>query len=702
MEVLFLGNLKLVSPRFFDMFTREHDCVAIKRANTYMRPGEGLKVYESHNKKEFDNLMVAHHFDAIIFFAYNLDNSSDVNMEFEHLRDILSLAKKYETKMFFYVRSNESETIDEGSILETRTRNIVDGACEELCEAFQQSSDIIMRIIRIPYVFSMEFADNKISYLMKAAIQGHEIVFRADPEREIDAICDEDLGFFIMRVLDDPMDDDIRTINIGGGNHMTYGALADLYSKVIRGLKVSWIKSDDKNFFSYQEDTRAQEDFGWRPFHRLEGDILDIYDETFEEINDDEKRIKEVETEKSKTIFSVLKFPIDIVFVMGIAEVLTYIAPDKSYFSSWDIRLIAVLLLGMVDGMAIGLVGAAIASLLYIIDIMTSKNIEILFKEPGTLIPIVFFILVGNISGFLCDRKNDDVDNANREAQLQSEQYEFLSKLYDKTRETRENFKNQILGFRNSYGRIYALLRRIEDAEEQNMFAEAVAGTEEIMDSKNVSIFIRIGTGENYTEQAHSMWAVRKVPETINLKEYPDMYSLLKDGETFINRELKEGYPAFATAIRSGDEMSGIIMLTDAEYRQMNVEYADKFSVVAGIISTDLIRAMRLHEDLESQMEGAKIMKKEDFAKLLSAYCDQKGEMLEQHSLLHVKIVNMTVKEAVRRVSAIIRGDDVIGADENNRVLLLLPNTFGKGIEIVKEKLKTAGIDTEILRSISE
>ncbi|WP_029233150.1 NAD-dependent epimerase/dehydratase family protein [Butyrivibrio sp. VCB2006] len=315
-----------------------------------MRPGEGVKVYNSHNRKELDNLMVAHHFDAIVFFAYNLDNSNDVNMEFEHLQDILSTAKKYDVKMFFYVRSNESESLDEASVLEARTRNIVDNACEDLCAAFQKSSDIKMRILRLPYLYSTEFAENKISFLMKAAIQGHEIVFRANPENEIDAICDEDLGSFIMRVLDDPMDDDVRTINLSGGNHMTYGQLGELYSTIIKGLRISWITSDEKAFFTYQEDGSVEEDFGWRPFHRLSNDMLDIYDATIEEVQDDEKRQKEESVEKKKSIISSLKFPIDIAFVMGVAEILTRIAPDRSYFSNWDIRLIAVLLLGMIDG----------------------------------------------------------------------------------------------------------------------------------------------------------------------------------------------------------------------------------------------------------------------------------------------------------------------------------------------------------------
>ncbi|SFB76433.1 hypothetical protein [Butyrivibrio sp. YAB3001] len=94
-------------------------------------------------------------------------------------------------------------------------------------------------------------------------------------------------------------------------------------------------------------------------------------------------------------------------------------------------------------------------------------------------------------------------------------------------------------------------------------------------------------------------------------------------------------------------------------------------------------------------------MEQDNFAKLLKTYCDTEGRVLKQHSLLRVKVVDMTVKEAVRRISAIIRVDDVLGADENNRVLILLPNTARKGVQIVKGKLKADGIETEELRSIS-
>ena len=701
MEILFLGNLKLVSPRFFDLISKEHECVAIKRAESYMRPSKAVKVYNTSDKLSFDNLMLAHHFDAIIFFAYNLDNSNDLNMEFEHLHNILSITNRYGTKLFFYVRSNEPENINEGSFLAAETRNIVDSACEELCKAFQRAGGMIVRIIRLPYVYSTEFADNKFSYLMKAAIQGNEIVFRANLDDDIDSICEEDLGTFLMHLLDDPLDDEIRTINLGGGNHMTYGQLAHLYSQEVKRLRVSWLRADDKAFLAYKEDETALKDFGWRPFHRLENDMPDIKEATLEEIKKEEQLNDEIKDKDKMAILSRFKYPIDLIIVMGMAELLTRIAPDRSYFSSWDIRLIAVLLLGMTDGTAIGIVSGVIASLLYIISIAETKSLLVLLKEPGMLVPIVFFILIGNISGYLCDKKNDEIDNACKEAEIQNEQCGYLNKLYDKTRETRESFQNQILGFRNSYGRIYALLKRIEDADEHNMFAEAVACTEEIMETSNVAIYKRIGAGETYDEQAHSMMMSKRMPRTVNLRDFPDMYPLLKNGETFVNKALKEGYPAYAAAIRSGEEMNGFIVLTNADYRQMNMEYADKFSVVTGIISVDLVRTMRIHAEYENQIQEASIMGQEDFSKLIMAYCDENGNVLQQHSMLLIKIVNMSVKEAARRVSAIIRGDDVIGLDEKNRIILLLPNTSGQGVEIVKKKLKADGIDSEILQRVS-
>ncbi|MBQ6735478.1 MAG: GGDEF domain-containing protein, partial [Lachnospiraceae bacterium] len=133
-----------------------------------------------------------------------------------------------------------------------------------------------------------------------------------------------------------------------------------------------------------------------------------------------------------------------------------------------------------------------------------------------------------------------------------------------------------------------------------------------------------------------------------------------------------------------------------------NMEYANKFSVVTGIISADLVRAMRLHTDMEAQIKEAGLMAAADFRKVLAAHCDEAGRVIENHSLLLLKPVNMTVKESVRRCARVIRGDDVIGTDGKDRVLLLLPGTPEAGARIVVEKLRAEGIGAEQLMKADE
>lgn len=686
-----------MSDAFFDTFLKEHHCVAARSVDTDMASGRKLSVHRYYDLSELEDIFVAYHFDAILFFSYDLDGGMDVYKELERLEFTLTLARKYDVKMFLYVSSNELENRGEAAVLEGRARYIVNVACEELCRVFQKSCGIKTRIIRLPYIYTKTPSECRACYLMRLAKKEGEIILRADPDREIDAVCDEDLGAFLMRVLDDPGDEDIRTVNLGGGNRMRYEEFADMLTEQMEGVKVSWL-GEQYAFPMYLEDLKARDDYDWEPVNRLKDDIGEL----FKAVDNEEREISgddEVKKEKSfiQKLGNRIRHPFDIIVVMGAAEILLRLIPESSLISPWDIRLFAVLLLGTIDGIAAGVTGAVIASAFYIGAILAGHSIFSLFREPSALIPVALYVLGGGISGYLCDHKNDEIEKARADEAHQRDRYAFLSGLYARARESKEDFQNQILGFRNSYGRIYSLMKRIEEADDDKLYSEAISSMEEMLESRSISIYKRIGAGENYTEQARSRGSSRRIGASITLKDYPDMYSVLQKGETYFNRELTEGYPAFAAPVFSDDEMSGIIMLTDAKYRHMNMEYVNKFTVVSGIISADLVRVMRMHSEREEEIKDARLMDAKDFLGIVRAHADENGSILKKHTLLLIKPVNLALKEAVRRITRMTRGDDIIGTDERNRVLLLLPDTEGVGASIVMEKLRTEGIDSEII-----
>lgn len=585
-----------MSDRFFDAFLQEHHCVAARSVDTDMKSGRKLSVHRYYNLEELGDIFAAYHFDAILFFSYDLDGGLDVYKELERLETTLMLAQKHDVKMFFYITSNELENRDDTVVLEGRARHIVNASCEELCAVFQKNCGIKTRIVRLPYIYTKDPSDCRVCYLMRLARKKKEVILRADPEREIDVICDEDLGTFLMRVLDDPGDEDIRTINLGGGNRMQYGAFADMLTGLMKGVRVNWL-GEQFAFPMYLEDKQARDDFDWEPVNRLEDDIEALYQAVAAEKEDPEEDTVYHQQTVAKRLRDRIRHPFDILLMMGIAEVLTRVLPGNSFFSAWDIRLAAVLILGTIDGIASGLIGAGVAIALYLFGVITDRNIFVLFRQPATLIPVAVYVLAGGISGYLCDHKNDEIERARSNEALLQDRYAFLNGLYARAKESKEDFQNQILGFRNSYGRIYSLLKRIEDVDDDHLYEEAISSMEEMLETKNIAIYVRTGSGDSFTEKARSRAAARLVPATLDLESYPEVREAFAQKETFVNHALKEGYPAFASPIMAGDEMRGMIILTDAQYRHMNTEYANKFSVVSGILSVELSRVLRMHSD---------------------------------------------------------------------------------------------------------
>ena len=109
-----------MSDRFFDAFLQEHHCVAARSVDTDMKSGRKLSVHRYYNLEELGDIFAAYHFDAILFFSYDLDGGMDVYKELERLETTLMLAQKHDVKMFFYITSNELENRDETVVLEGR------------------------------------------------------------------------------------------------------------------------------------------------------------------------------------------------------------------------------------------------------------------------------------------------------------------------------------------------------------------------------------------------------------------------------------------------------------------------------------------------------------------------------------------------------------------------------------------------------
>jgi hypothetical protein len=170
----------------------------------------------------------------------------------------------------------------------------------------------------------------------------------------------------------------------------------------------------------------------------------------------------------------------------------------------------------------------------------------------------------------------------------------------------------------------------------------------------------------------------------------------------FINRELEEGYPLMANAIYSEDEIQMIIMVWGIPWDRMTLGMANILVVVSDLIQNAVIRANRYLTALESEryMKGMKVLESSAFIPLVHAYIEARKKDLTESSLLKINVLPQQFEAASVVLNGKLRQSDYLGVSDKNELYALLANTNEQAAQIVIQRFKEAGYESELTEEI--
>ena len=129
----------------------------------------------------------------------------------------------------------------------------------------------------------------------------------------------------------------------------------------------------------------------------------------------------------------------------------------------------------------------------------------------------------------------------------------------------------------------------------------------------------------------------------------------------------------------------------------MSLYYLNLFSILCSLIKLSFIRALDYQRAIEQEKyyPGTPIVIPAYFAELLNA---QKN--LAEAGLANYALIRFESKDKEYISSALkglIRNNDILGADDDGSLFLILTQTTRKSISIVGERLDNKGIKYEIV-----
>lgn len=694
MDVLFTGNLTLISQALFDRIGNEYRCVVFGEKDKLGIKGKNVVAYwRNEGEDEISNVFNAFDFETVIFFSYALDGAKKVFDELEKLENVLYLCRKNQVKNVLYITSNSlfEESAAEG---EKNSHFILREACESLCRNFSEEYAISVQILKAPYLYQKNGGNCQLSRWIAEAGEKGAVRFPGSRDFRTDFLCDEDLGELLARMLDEPAAKPFTTMHLYGKNGVTFEELGGWFRDKMPQIKVAYANGTEC-IPGEIEGKKARKVYGWYPGHVLREEIWEIFGEKQPE---EEKRgiFWKRGRQRERTKERVRIF-LELLIAFLAAELLNAWTKDNVIVGFIDFRLVFVVLMGTINGMNAGVAAAVLSCIGYVLSKRNETQWQIIFYNVQNWLPFACYFLLGSISGYTRDRHEDEVRYAGEEYQVLEDKYVFLNELYLKVLESKENFNSQIIGYKDSFGKMYSVVKKLDATLPEQVYYEAVNVLEEILGNSYVAIYSIDARSDFARLAVCSRNCNSELGKSLKITDYPVLLEALRANTTFVNREALPDYPAYATPVFRGEELVGMILLMHTEYAQMNMEFSNKFRIMTDLIRDSLIRAGEYYERNGAVLEDTKILDVGQFGELLAVKRQMRQKQYLDFTLLKIHQDGRSFKELSDDISGMVRNNDVLGLGEDGGLYLLLSQTKKEDMAVVAERMKKRQISFELV-----
>ena len=257
-----------------------------------------------------------------------------------------------------------------------------------------------------------------------------------------------------------------------------------------------------------------------------------------------------------------------------------------------DFRLAFIVLIADVYGLNAGVAAAFLASLSLAAGYWAEgASPLLLFYEPSNWLAFLVYFVVGAVCGYVQLRSAEDLRFAEEERKLLEERLRFVRQLYQDTLEDKRSFRRQILGRRDSFGKVYAVTKALDAAPAQELPRKIVEVLEDVLENHSAAVY-RVDARRHLARRAAcSADFAARCPQLLEGTGLgPVLRGIEQDG-LWVNRELTPGLPMFGAAVRENGELRALILLHDASGEQLSLYYQNMFRILCGLAETAMVRA---------------------------------------------------------------------------------------------------------------
>lgn len=695
MEILLTGRLGSLSGDVCAHMVENHKIVAASDDLPSGLLNEKVTPFQiAPCEEEFEKIFHAYRFDQIIFFSQPLFQQKEFHREYQDLEHCLRLCVDHGVHKFVYVQPYIGST-EERALLDYDLGVLMD-SCNRLCSYYRNRKNVSVLELQVPCLFGEGESLSMVGNALQQAQTKGKVHFQADEHQKCGFLAQKDLSELLLRITES-WADDVEQMMVPPATVMTVGELGEAVKKDHPVVHVTYERG--KVIPVLTDRARLPRTlYDWLPMQKLETALPEL----------DKALGKERPAEEIGLLEKVRGFLERHPGILKVAEVLLgflvmeffiQITGTTVQFRGIDFRLLYVVLLATFHGMRAGLGAAALASIsLLAASVQEQNNFALTIYDLNTWIPFIFYFLAGTVTGYVKDRLQNDNKFILRDKEVLENKYILLNEFYNSAVRNKRQYMNQILSYKDSFGRLFDITRQLDSTMSDQVLKEAIDALERVLDNQSVCIY-------RCDEQmlfgrlvACSKEISGTTDKTLVLSNLDQMKFSGEDGELWVNRDRLQGYPEYAVPLYREGTPIALIVLQTVRYDQMATYYENLVRILCGLVKISLVRALSYTERIESEMylPGSRILVPDYFKKILQVREDLVQKGMAEYMVLKVTATADNRIKVAEKLNKLIRVTDVLGLDQEGILYLCLAQTNRQNVRAVLDRIAASGVSVEL------
>ncbi len=687
-HILLIGNTGYINEHFVEEAFPESRVMLV--GDSHLKTGGRLRVFNVKNPP-LDKLFDTYDFDAVIYFGRELSFRTDKKSDAEELKTVLECIKntQKEAKVLYLSSLDGAYAGRSGNALLTQAK-------ENLCDYYRNEFSLDIRVVRMPYLYSGAYPDDFLFKLFSMADKGKVLIEEKEASRCY-FLSMYDVTELVARFFDN-WQTGVGVLTVNDDFGLTFGEVAaklktffpDANAEFSGVYDAGEVKTNNK---------AVRTEYGW--FSKIS--IVEDLAEEFERYLVVKQVMAITMGEKIKQW--IKKHPLlyrlfELLGLFAVTELIIWLTNSATFFSIVDFRMAYIVIVATVHGLKYGIAAAGLSSVSWLVAKMLAGTSPLtIFYEPSNWFAFIYFFFVGALCGYIRLNREDKIRSLDEQNDLLEEKLTFIRKLYGDTYEEKRSLKKQIIGSKDSFGKIFDVTRQLDTVEPRKLNLKIMDTFEDILENRTLSVYSVTENSYFGRLEVASRDIISNVSRSISLETYAPIVERLNEKEIWRNTLLTPGLPMYAAGVFRGGKLELMIFIWHAERDQQSLYYVNLFKILCDLVQISLLRAFDYNQAIyeKQYIKGTRILNAEAF----SAVYENFKQMAERKVFTYMQIEfdcgNYSLEEVNGMLLKRVRANDILGIGENGNLRLLLSQATEKDMQFILPRFDGLGLGITVL-----